>query len=78
MGSLSGVFTADDGDVRDAIGKRVYFGEVLGKHSDISIDLTTDCFIELTDDLNFIEKFDEFGCESGLNPLTYLSYMDEK
>ena len=35
MGSLSSVFIAPTDVVEDALGKEVYFGEVLGKHSEI-------------------------------------------
>lgn len=35
MGELDGLFVAYDKEVKAAIGKEVYFGEVLGKHSEI-------------------------------------------
>ncbi len=74
MGEVEGLFVADDQQIEDAVGKRVYFGEILGKHSDVYgtldyLDLTV-----LSIDQDFIGK-----CESiegllpqGYNPLDYL------
>jgi hypothetical protein len=74
MGDLRGLFVADDEtDVKPAIGKRAYFGEVLGKHSEVWIDkLAPEHFEPLTDDAGFIAKFEEYGCASGFNPLHYI------
>lgn len=43
IGSLSGLFTADEEDVETAMGQEVYLDEVLGKHSEVegSIDDST-------------------------------------
>lgn len=75
MGSLTGLFVADDDiEVKPALGKRAYFGEVLGKHSEIWIDaLAEEHFEALTDDAGFVEKFEAFGCASGFNPLAYIT-----
>ena len=35
QGDLDGLFIADSKDVEQLIGKQIYFGEVLGKHSEI-------------------------------------------
>lgn len=56
----------------DAIGKRVYFGEILGKHSEILGELEEKDLRVLTEYHDFIEKFEEFGCASGYNPLQYI------
>jgi hypothetical protein len=72
MGSLHGLFTADESEIVDAIGKRVNFGEALGKHSDVSCTLDAGHFEALTDDADFIAKFDQFRCASGPNPLRRL------
>lgn len=73
MGTLSGLFTATDEEVKAAIGQRVYFGEVLGKHSEVFGTLDADEVSLVTDDAAFVAKFDEHGCASGYNPLDYLS-----
>ena len=77
MGDLRGLFVADDADVAAAIGKRAYFGEVLGKYSAVVIEkLVTRHFKALTDDAAFIAKFQEFGCRSGFNPLNYITCQE--
>lgn len=73
MGDLQGTFVADDKKVARAIGRKIYFGEVLGKHSEIVLDKLTEQHVSaLTDDAEFIAKFEKFGCASGYNPLDYL------
>lgn len=74
MGTLQGTFIAEEKDVADAIGKHVYFGEVLGKHSDIHGDLSAEDFKVLTEDRDFIEKAAKYGLAgTGYNPLDYLN-----
>lgn len=74
MGSLSGLFVADEEtEIRPAIGKRAHFGEVLGKHSEVYFDLKQKHMAALTDDSAFVSKFEEYGCESGFNPLGYIT-----
>ena len=77
MGSISGLFIAEENDVMGLIGENIYFGEVLGKHSDVSGDITEDDFTVKTDDQEFITKFleimelNETGTISGYNPFEY-------
>lgn len=73
-GSLEGIFVADSEDVAKIIGKEVYFGEVLGKHSRVSSNITAGMIELKTNDQDFISKFENiFGeyFESGFNPLSY-------
>lgn len=77
MGYLSGLFVEDDERVKKVIGKRVYFGEVLGKHSEIYFDLEERHFQELTDDQAFIQKFEELNLATGHNPFNYMEKNDE-
>jgi hypothetical protein len=72
MGDLSGIFVSDDKEVANLIGKTVYFGEVLGKHSDISLKIESTHFVMLTDDQSFITKFEQLNCTSGTNPFNYI------
>lgn len=72
MGSLDGLFTATDAEVKDIIGKHVYFGEVLGKHSEIAADMEAENFERLTDNPDFVKTFEQFKCASGTNPFGYL------
>ena len=78
MGDLSGIFVADDKDIVESRGKCVNFGEALGKHSEVYIeDFSPEtCLTELTSDIEFINKFLDFECEVGYNPLEYIDYEE--
>ena len=77
MGDLDGVFIATKHQVDWLINckKEVYFGEVLGKHSEIygSIDEGEITFI--TDNDEVIRLFTEFDLQTGYNPFSY-SFVD--
>ena len=75
MGELDGIFTAEDYDLENLFGKNIYFGEVLGKHSEIYGILKKDDIEVLSDDEGFIDEFRENlgeGTISGFNPLDHL------
>lgn len=75
VGTVEGVFVADDKEVERNIGKEVYFGEILGKHSEIYGILGAEDLSIKTGDQDFIDKLVEiFGGEtiSGYNPLEYI------
>lgn len=76
MGDLHGIFVATDDQIQQALGKDAYFGEVLGKHSDIIVCLKGDMFKVVTDDRDFVGKFIQYRCESGLNPLHYIESQE--
>lgn len=79
QGSLSGVFVATQGEIDGLMGREVYFGEVLGKHSEVVIDFAPEDVKLLTDDQDFIAKAEEYGMASvGLNPFHYIEMMDEE
>ena len=72
-GDIASVFVADDEKVSAAIGKTVYFGEVLGKHSDITGTLEENDLKILSEDQTFILKAQECGLVPlGYNPLNYM------
>lgn len=81
MGDLEGLFVTDKAELEGAYGKHVYFGEVLGKHSDISGSLETEDITILSEDQDFIEKFEKIvggGTISGYNPLEFIYEEDEE
>lgn len=76
MGDVEGLFVADIEDVEKAIGREVYFGEILGKHSEVYGVLELNDLAMKTEDQAFIEKFESIMGKlfsSGYNPLHYLS-----
>ncbi len=76
MGEVEGIFTCEKEQLEKAYGKEVYFGEILGKHSEVCGTLEEDAITILSDDQDFVKKFEEIlgaGTVSGYNPLSYIS-----
>ncbi len=76
MGDVNGLFVADENEINSTMGKDIYFGEILGKHSQVHGKLTESDLIVKSDDQDFIEKLVEIiGSTniSGYNPLSYIS-----
>lgn len=71
-GNLHGVFIASEEEIKNAIGKEVYFGEVLGKHSEIHGTLDEGDLKILTSDPSEISLIKRLGLTSGFNPLNYM------
>ena len=74
QGDVEGLFKATKEEVEKAIGKEVYFGEILGKHSEVYGTLE-EGEIKLISD-NPMEVMN--ATESGYNPLNYVQYHCEK
>lgn len=73
MGELEGRFLATEEESKAIIGKDVYFGEVLGKHSEISGKIEEHEISLLSDNQEFLNmaKNLDINLESGFNPLDY-------
>jgi hypothetical protein len=72
-GEVEGIFVSTKDKIKENIGKNVYFGEILGKHSEIYGELEESDLEILTEDLDFIEKAIAYGIsEIGYNPLDYI------
>lgn len=74
MGDVSSVFTADSAAVEKLYGKTVHFGEILGKHSEVSVQISEQNFTVLSEDQDFVSKFEQIlgaGTLSGYNPIEY-------
>lgn len=72
MGELSGLFIAEHAAVEAAYDKKVYFGEMLGKHSEVYCTLSTENLTILADDQKLLTVLEDLGIESGVNPLGYI------
>lgn len=77
MGEVESFFIADPNAVKKAIGRQVYFGEILGKHSEVEGELEEADFEAISDDQEFIAKFEKIIGETGYNPLDCLSEEEE-
>ena len=75
MGELEGIFIAEEEKIRALIDKDIYFGEVLGKHSEIEHTLEKKDLQFQTNNPGWIAIIENiFGTQgtiSGLNPLDY-------
>ena len=78
-GDLDGLFVAEEDQVDSAIGKRLYFGEVLGKHSEVEGILEASDLEEVSREQDKITWLvDLLGTSiSGFNPLEYLVEDEE-
>lgn len=81
MGDVEGLFVTTKERIEKSLGKGVYFGEILGKHSEISGTLKKEDFKVKSDDPAFIDKLVEiigFETISGYNPFDYLEEEPEQ
>lgn len=78
-GDLEGLFVATEKEVNDAIGNEVYFGEVLGKHSEVYGTLDEGDVQKLDISPEAVEEVSKhLGYDwSGFNPLGYVRYTCE-
>jgi len=81
MGRVRGLFIATKQEVNDAIGKELYFGEILGKHSEVYGPLESEDVIIKSEDQDFISKLEEvIGSRniSGYNPLDCIQESEDE
>lgn len=79
-GDIESLFVTTEKELEAALGKDVYFGEVLGKHSEIFGTLEKEDLTLLSEDQTKISWLVEtVGSKSicGLNPLEHLSDCEE-
>lgn len=80
MGHVEGLFVATEDELEKAYGKYVYFGEILGKHSEVSGTLDREDITIKSDDQVFIGQLTHLLGDSisGYNPLDYIQDGDEE
>lgn len=80
MGSVEGLFITTKADLNKAYDKYVYFGEILGKHSEVCGTLERSDVEFVSEDQDFIQKLEELlGSDiSGYNPLDYIQDEEEE
>jgi hypothetical protein len=73
MGHLNGISLCTASKLRRAAGHVVFFGEVLGKHSEVFYEVDEADFYALTSDQDFISKARELGLlDVGADPIDAL------
>ncbi|MBF0208476.1 MAG: hypothetical protein HQK53_16485 [Oligoflexia bacterium] len=79
-GDVHGLFVATQEELGNIIGLECHFGEILGKHSEVSVDLYDDDFKMLDVDTETIKKLIKaVGNDTicGYNPLDYMKNDEE-
>lgn len=80
-GDISGLFIWDEEDYNKILGKRIYFGEILGKHSEISGTIEEADLTIISEDQDLINKllinFPNYNL-CGYNPLDYYEEDNEE
>lgn len=79
-GRLDGLFISTPEEVESIIGTEVYFGEVLGKHSEVYGTIEANEIKLVSDDQEKVEWLESLlgGSVSGYNPFDYLPEVDEE
>lgn len=79
-GKLEGMFITTRGELSKIYGKSLYFGEVIGKHSEVELTFEESDFVIVTEDIDFIICAERvFGTNiSGYSPFDYLPEEDEE
>ena len=77
MGSLEGLFIAQKEHVTKLIESKinVYFGEVLGKHSEVYCAIGENDIVMVSDASEVIKVIEEFELSNGHNPFDYTTVM---
>jgi hypothetical protein len=79
-GCLEGLFLEEAETVEKYIGRVAYFGEVLGKHSDICVEVTNDNIELISDDqklINILSEIYSNGHMCGFNPIATIRENEE-
>lgn len=72
MGLVEGLFICTKDELNLLLGETIYFGEILGKHSDVFLTITEDNLKVLSDDQKLIDQLLPLGKTlSGYNPLDF-------
>lgn len=76
MGSIHGLFVATEQDISKLTGQYAYFGEALGKHSEVYCDIEETFFTKIDLDSETVEKVSLIlgYTWSGYNPLRYVKW----
>lgn len=79
QGSLEGVFIAEKEQIEYLVNNKIeiYFGEVLGKHSQVIVTIDENEIIEVTDNEEFIKLFEQHDLSSGFSPFGYHTSMND-
>jgi len=77
QGDVEGMFIADEKEIEGAIDEEVYFGEILGKHSEVYGTIDQGDIEEIKVSETTVKEMEEIigSTISGYNPLNYIQYV---
>ena len=77
-GDLEGLFLATEEELQSIIGTKIWFGEVLGKHSEVQLVMKESYFSIVSDDADKIEWLESVlgNTISGFNPFDFINEDD--
>lgn len=80
QGEIEGLFVATEDEVNNLVGKHVYFGEALGKHSEVSGTIEDGEITKVELDSEIVEKVATVLGKtwSGYNPLSYCNSEEKE
>lgn len=71
-GDLESYFVSTEENLQEIIGTPIYFGEVLGKHSEVVLTFEQSDFVSVSTDPNFVQQFSAIIGSTGYNPFDYV------
>jgi hypothetical protein len=74
-GEVEGLFVATESEIAEAIGSYVYFGEILGKHSEVCGTIEEGEITKIDLDPESVKEVSKYLGEdwAGYNPLNYIA-----
>jgi hypothetical protein len=73
IGDVSSIFLSNDDSIAWLIGRECYFGEILGKHSNIHGTINEDDIELVTEDPVAVDIFRKYGMANGYDPFDYVT-----
>ena len=77
-GRIHGIFCANKEDIDALIGEEIYFGEVLGKHSEVMWEFESKDIEMVTDNKEAVEWFTALNMETGYNPVKLMKERESE
>ena len=79
-GRVESVFIATQEEVDQVIGRDIYFGEILGKHSELVCNIEAENFTLISEDPYVIKSLEDVCGQtiSGYNPIIYLKEQEDE
>lgn len=72
QGDVESVFVATQAEIDGAVGTEIYFGEILGKHSEVYGTIEKGDLTLISEDTQLVDIFAKHVGSTGHNPLDYL------